>query len=124
MPVTGLNVGSVYASIGGDTKPFQGALKTMHSQGVAWSKTLTKRLTAPITALGTGLVALQKSTGNYADQLLDLEEITGISTTSLQEFRNVARVAGVEQDALANVVSGLSRRMSGIISGTGNASDA
>jgi len=87
-------------------------------------KNLSRKLTAPLAALGTGLIALQKQTGNYADELIDLSQITGISTDALQEWRNVARIAGVETDALSNAASGLSRRMRGIGEESGAAHDA
>lgn len=85
---------------------------------------LSKTLTAAASAAVGGLVALQRATGNYADKLLDLEAITGISTDTLQEFRNVARVAGVDSDVLSNAVSGLARRMPSITTGTGPAAEA
>jgi hypothetical protein len=50
--------------------------------------------------------------GNMADALLDLEQQTGLSTTTLQEFRHVATVAGVAQDTMANAAMQLTRRLS------------
>ncbi len=114
------DISELQKAMGRASKAMEETGKKMTSVG----KTMSKSLTAPIMALGASVLALQKKTGDYADKLLDLEEITGISTTSLQEFRHVATVAGVSTDALSNTVSGLARRMPGIIDGTGNASDA
>ena len=116
----GADISELQKAMGRASKAMEETGKKMTSVG----KTMSKSLTAPIMALGASVLALQKKTGDYADKLLDLEEITGISTTSLQEFRHVATVAGVSTDALSNTVSGLARRMPGIIDGTGNASDA
>lgn len=99
-------------------------LKNFGRKAERTGKNLSRSLTGPILAIGTGLIALQKSTGNYADELLDLSEITGISTDALQEWRNVSRIAGVETDALANAASGLSRRLRGIGEESGAAFDA
>lgn len=84
-------------------------------------KSMMKMITGPLVGLGAGLLALQKRTGDYADQLLDLEQISGLNTTALQEWRNVARIAGVDTDALANAASGLTRRMRGISEESGAA---
>jgi hypothetical protein len=84
-------------------------------------RNMTRMVTGPIAAMATGIVGLQVRTGQYADELMDLAEITGLSTDALQEWRNVARVAGVEADAIANVTSGLTRRMRGLSEESGAA---
>ena len=117
----------VGANIRNFQKGMENASKSMKRLGrnvERTGKNLSRNLTAPLAALGTGLIALQKQTGNYADELLDLSEISGISTDALQEWRNVARIAGVETDALSNAASGLSRRMRGIGEESGAAFDA
>ena len=125
------NVSSLVVKIGADISELQSAMgkvqKSVQDTGKRMTDlggVLSKSLTAPLTGLGLGILALQKKTGDYADQLLDLSVITGISTDSLQEFRNVARVAGVEQDALTRGVESLTRRMQSLLDGSGNASDA
>ena len=75
-------------------------------------KTLSKNVTAPITAVGAALLGAAVRVGNMADALLDLEQQTGLSTTTLQEFRHVATVAGVAQDTMANAAMQLTRRLS------------
>lgn len=49
-----------------------------------------------------GMVALGNKVGNIADKILDLESITGMGTTAIQEWRKVAEVAGTAEDAMAN----------------------
>jgi hypothetical protein len=77
-------------------------------------KTLSKNLTAPIVAVGAALFAATVRVGNLADKLLDLEQMTGLSTNSLQEFRRVTTVAGVSQDAIADGAMQLTRRLKAV----------
>lgn len=75
-------------------------------------KTLSRNVTAPLAAVGAAAVGAGVRLGNMADELLDLEQQTGLSTTALQEFRRVATVAGVDQDVLGKAAEQLTRRMS------------
>ena len=59
-----------------------------------------------------GLVSMAKELATNADRLLDLEQITNISTDTLQEYEHVARVAGVNSEFFANAVIGLTQRLS------------
>jgi hypothetical protein len=52
-------------------------------------------VSAPLIALGATAVKLAKSTGEYADKLSSLNQATGLSTDTLQEFEHVAVKAGV-----------------------------
>lgn len=84
---------------------------------------LTK-LTAPITAIGAGLAVLTVKTGQYADSMLDLAEVTGLSTDSLQEFELVSKDAGVSFEGLMGTISKFQSRLPMIAKGTGPAADA
>ena len=72
---------------------------------------MTKWVTGPAAALGAGALGLMTKTGDYADRLLDLSDITGLSTDSLQEWSYVADIAGVSNEAVASAVAGLVRRL-------------
>jgi len=74
-------------------------------------RTLTRNFTAPIVGAGLAAFAAGVRVGNTADQLLDLEQQTGITTDTLQEFRRVATVAGVDQDTMAEASQALTRRL-------------
>ena len=46
-----------------------------------------------------------------ADRMQDLQEITVVNTTKLQEFQYVAEIAGVEVDVFSSAVQGLTQRL-------------
>ncbi|MHA1210310.1 MAG: phage tail tape measure protein, partial [Candidatus Freyarchaeota archaeon] len=77
----------------------------------AVGKTLTKTVTLPFLALGGAAFAAAAKLGYTADRILDLTEITGLSAKSIQEWQHVARVAGVEIEAVTDAIEGLVRRM-------------
>lgn len=85
---------------------------------------LTKYVTAPIVGLAGGFAFLAGKTGQYADHLLDLQQITGLNTDKLQEFEHVARIAGVNFDGLVNTIGKLTNSIPEIAKGTGPAAEA
>ena len=85
---------------------------------------LTKTVTGPMLAVGGALTALGVKTGNYADRILDLSAITGMSTDAIQEYQHVARLAGVETEAVTHATEGLVRRIPMIASEGGRAAEA
>jgi hypothetical protein len=66
---------------------------------------------AAIGAVVKGLYDMASQLGKTADRLLDLEQITGISTDKLQQYEHVARIAGVSSETMATAVQGLTQRM-------------
>jgi hypothetical protein len=74
---------------------------------------LTAGLTAPLLAVGAAALATAIKVGSLADELLDLVDQTGLSTTTLQEFRHVALTAGVPADTLANAAIKLTTALQG-----------
>jgi hypothetical protein len=101
--------------------------KTLEKQGRDLSKagtTLTKFISGPVMGLTAGMGLLASKTGEYADGLMDLRDITGLSTDSLQEYENVARVAGVSFDGLTGTISKLTNQIPEIAKGTGPAAEA
>jgi len=91
--------------------------RDLEKLGVSFSKTFT----APIVAAGTAVGMLTGKVGEYADKMLDLEQITGLSTDTLQEFEHVSKVTGGNFDALIGIVSKFTNKLPEIIKG-GNAS--
>ena len=82
------------------------------------------KITAPFAAVGVGVFALATKAGQAADRLLDLTEVTGLSTDSLQEMKVVAADAGVDFEGFIGTISKLSNQMPEIIKGTGPAAEA
>ena len=80
---------------------------------------MTQRITAPLAAAGAAALASAVNVGRFADELLDLEQMTGISTDGLQRFRALALEAGVGADTVANAVNGLNRRLASGEEGSG-----
>ena len=85
---------------------------------------MSKWVTGPIAAVGTGIIALATDIGNTADRILDLSAITGQSTTSIQAWQNAAKIAGTELEAVSNVSRKLTEQIGEIEKGEGRAADA
>jgi hypothetical protein len=83
-----------------------------------------KKITAPVVAATAGITALAVQTGKYADRLLDLNQITGLSTNTLQELENVSREAGVSFEGLTGTISKFTNQIPEIAKGSGTAHEA
>jgi hypothetical protein len=99
-------------------------MKKTGRQVATLGKDFTKLVSGPVAALGAGMIALSNQTGKYADQLLDMKEITGLSTDTLQEMEHVARIAGVEFKGLTNSIQKFQGRLPQIIDEGGRAYEA
>lgn len=64
-----------------------------------------------------GLGALAVKAGETADRLLDLNNITDISTDTLQEFQFISNQAGVETEALSRGAESLTKRLGAVRTG-------
>lgn len=62
-------------------------------------------LVAGLAAAAVGAVKLATNAGKVADRLLDLKQITGLTTDNLQKFEFLAANAGVSFDGLVGVVT-------------------
>lgn len=70
-------------------------------------------LSGTIIGIGGAAFASASKVGSFADEIFDLADQTGLSTTVLQEFRRVATVAGVGPDTLAQATIKLTTALSG-----------
>lgn len=118
-------VASLLVRLGADTRELeeglQGASQTLQRTGQSMQQagaTMTKFVTGPVAAVGAGVLGLATKAGNYADELLDLSDATGLSTDTLQEYREVATAAGVEQDVVASSAERLMRDMGNLADGS------
>lgn len=79
---------------------------------------------AAIIAVGKKVFQLGVQAGQAADKLLDLTEITGLNTDTLQELQFIAADAGVNFDGLTGAVTKFTARIPQIESGTGDVAEA
>ena len=121
----------VVIKILGDAKGYLGAVgqSTDATAGLgqragAAGRTLTTRLSVPLFAAAGGALALANRAGEAADELLDMEAQTGISTDTLQEFRHVAGQAGVDQDFFAKAAEEVIKSADQLAKGVGPAAEA
>ncbi|WP_335871967.1 phage tail protein [Bacillus sp. 2205SS5-2] len=73
---------------------------------------------------GGAVTALATKTGDYADRILDLNSITGMSTDAIQEWQYVAGQAGVDIEAVTKAQEKLTKQMNILEEGTGKQSEA
>lgn len=85
---------------------------------------MTKWVTGPIALVGGSMLALASKTGDYADRILDLKEITGMSTDAIQEWQHVAGIAGVSTEAMTQASEQLTKQMSALAAGGNRQSEA
>lgn len=74
-------------------------------------------------ALGKKILSLGIDAGNAADRLLDLTEITGLNTDTLQELQFIAANTGVNFDGLTGAVQRFTAKIPDL-EGTSNVADA
>lgn len=90
---------------------FSGKLKEVGKNVTAAGTNMTKYITLPAVAAGGAIFALAAKTGEYADRILDLNAITGMTTDTIQEWQHVSRIAGVNLEAVTHATEGLVRRL-------------
>lgn len=88
-------------------KNFKGMFEKMRSIGIAG----TALITTPLMGMGAAAFAITKKSGEASDRLLDLSNITNMSTDNLQKWQYVATNAGVSTEAISSGVEGLTRRL-------------
>jgi hypothetical protein len=119
-------VQGVIKSLNDVDKVFKNVSKELAKTGRQFESLGTKAFkafTIPITAAGTAIGVLSGRVGEYADNILDLKDITGISTDTLQEFEHVAKISGGDFNSLMEIISKFTNKLPEIVKG-GNASSA
>ena len=111
-------VASLLVEIGADIKQFQSGIenagRSIDSFGQGVSKvggTMTKWVTGPILAVGTGLLALAKKTSDTGDEIEKSAMKMGISTDALQEMRFASEQVGLESSSLDRALGRLNQRI-------------
>lgn len=116
-----MEIFKLFGSIFIDDKEADSSLKKMDKKTNSFSKQLGKGIKTAAkwgAALAAGaavalgaMVGLGIKVGNAADEILDLNSITGMSTDSVQEWRKVAEVAGISVDSMANASMKLTKNL-------------
>jgi len=75
-------------------------------------KAVAAPVAGAVAAIGGAALAAVAKTGRLADELLDLSDMTGLTTDQLQEYRRVTNQAGVDTDVVADAAKRLTQRMS------------
>jgi len=124
-------IGELFVKIGADFKDlekgFESAQKKIGDFGKKTEnlgKGLTKNITAPILAVGGGLLAMGIKVGNTADRILDLNAITGMTTDAIQEWQFVTKEAGVSTEAVTNATQKLTKQMFSLENDSGKAAES
>lgn len=105
-------------------KSVERRFQSVGRQATFLGRDLRNSITAPVLAAGAGILALAHNTGQYADRVSDLSDVTGISTDAIQEWDFVAKRVGVSTEVLSSAFSSLGRRMSQFQRGSGPAVNA
>ena len=100
-------MGKIRENTEGNAKKMRKAIDDMQPA----FRNMAKYGTAAFSAITGGSLKAATDVGNYADEILDASEATGIGTDALQEWQHVTRDAGVSADVMDSSVDSLSRRM-------------
>ncbi|OLO40320.1 hypothetical protein BTR23_07475 [Alkalihalophilus pseudofirmus] len=124
-------IAELAVKVGADVKDFEKNMTNVQDKtkkiGESVGKTgksMTAWVTGPIVAASVGILGLAKSTGDYADSVLDLADQTAMSTDSIQEWQAVSAQAGVSTDAVTTASKKLTKSMSTMSTGTGKQAEA
>lgn len=86
--------------------------------------TFTKYITGPLAAVGAAAMAAGYKTIEYSDRLVKLNEITGLSTDSLQEFSHVAKISGTNFETVTKSIEMFAHQLPEIAKKSGPAYEA
>lgn len=110
--VNGLdNVKTKLSKLDDQFKQTDASLAKLGRQTTALGTAITKNVTLPIIALGAGLAVAVSKTIAYADNLVKLESVTGLTGATLQEFHHVANMTNADFGGLTNTIEQFTRRL-------------
>jgi hypothetical protein len=82
---------------------------------------LTTHVTAPILAIGAGLLGAAQHAGKYAEDMVSASAATGVNVEKLEEMKYAAGTVGVEFESVTQTMLMLQRKLLGMEEDTGNA---
>ncbi len=86
-------------------------MKAFGSSMMSMGRTMSMYVTAPIVAAATALVALTDKAGQFADDILTMSQVTGISTDKLQELRLIASQINMPFETIATSMGKFTAKM-------------
>lgn len=75
---------------------------------------LTKSITAPLLAVGGAVLLASEKTSKYAENLLNLKEVSGLSIDNLQVLKHITDQLGVSFEGVVNGIQQLTRKLPNI----------
>lgn len=117
----------VTAEVSDLEKKLRSVQKTLSKTGEKFKSVgagLTKSVTVPILAVGTGLFALVQSTANAGDAIQKMALRTGISTEALSEFKHAAELSGSSIDDVEKSVKRMQKMLFDAEKGLSTSKDA
>lgn len=100
-------VASLSVKLLGDTKDLEKSFGNSVKTATKWGAGLA----AAAGVAGGAVLGVMKKYGNFADELLDLKAITGLSTDEQQKWNQVAIDAGVDSNLAANSLKTLNKQL-------------
>lgn len=124
-------IGKLAVQITADATGLQSGLKsaetsvgTFNTKATALLDKLSLIGTAAILAGGALGVTLLRNVANTADELAKLSQKTGVAVEDLSRLQYAADLSGISGEQLGGAITRLSRSMSDVAQGTGEAGDA
>lgn len=121
------NVGSLIAALQLDRSGFDSDLGSVKS-GIGSVLGTAGKMGAAVVGAGIAgagaLFGLAKNAGDTADRLLDLKEITGMSTSEIQKWERVTTIAGVSASAVTDASFKLTKGLDGLAKEGSKSNDA
>ena len=99
-------------------------MSTKLGKGIKTAAKFGAALGAGALVAGGAIFALGVKLGNTADELLDLNSITGMSTDNIQKWRKATEVAGVATDAMTNASKKLTKSLDTMGEGSNKGNEA
>ena len=106
------------------TKKMEQKLQSIGNKVGSAGKSMTKWVTGPIAAVGTGLFALAKKTANAGDEIQKMALRTGFSTEALSEYKHAAELSGASLDTVEKGVKRMQKVLFDAEKGLSTAKDA
>jgi hypothetical protein len=100
------------------------ALTKFGRQSVKLGTILSKNITAPLVALGAAAAVATAKTMDYAEKMVKLEGVTGLTTDTLQELQHVSKMMGVDFETMTGAVGQFAKKLPSIAKEGGPAFDA